>query len=302
VDLIKGQCKERSNFLRTVQAFSLIDVILVFVAVSLLVYEWFAVTGNRSIWLFCTVAFAVCVLCNVITWATYAGYFRRTSFCVDGTPSWQQEGWKLDWAFGVRIIEIPFLILLTVLSILNLSGGKGRTMLNRVALLTGVFLLLLTIITTSSRGWMRQTGAPSKQMLEQGPWDGCVCTQNYFNQCDVARSRMRGAEVFSVLSIVGAFALIALLLDEAPTFKALNIQRVVCGLNFVFILITIALFTENVNAIMCGQDAATDSQRLHWAYGIECAGFILQAILFLILMALPVEARKEAASEPVPSS
>jgi len=112
---------------------------------------------------------------------------------------------------------------------------------------------------------------------------------------------MRGIETFSVVSIVIAFVLTVRLLGGSPTRSALNINRLLAALGFGAILISMALFAEYATTVMCGNAAATDSQKFHWAFGLQVVAFISQILLFVLLMATPVvadEPKKVVTSEP----
>jgi hypothetical protein len=300
-DLKDGACDKRKSYLRSVEAFSLIAVGLEFLASGIAISEWFVAPGSRFLWLVITIFYVGAVIANIITWTTYAGYYKKSSLCTSGEQSWSSQGWQLSWAFGIRLIELGFVVLMVIFSVMSLAKGSAeRTTFNKLVIATGLFLLLLTIITTGGRGWMRQRGgAPVHEAYEQGLWDGCLCRQNYYQDCQLAKRRMRGIEVFSVVSIVVEFVLVVRLLAGSPTRTALNINRALTALGFAAILISMSVFAEYATTVMCGSPAATDTQRFHWAFGIEVVAFICQTLLFVLLMATPVvEEPKKVVTEP----
>lgn len=285
------------------QAFSLIAVSAEAIAIAVLLAEWFVSRGSRFLWLLAVASFAGAAAANIVTWTTYSAYYRKTDFCSDNEPSLKEGDWDLNWAFGIRLVELGFLALLAILAVINMGrGAHDRNALNTATLLIALVVLLMTIITTSGRGWIKNTNDSSVD-AEAGLWNVCQCRQNYHLDCDKAKKRMRAIETFSVVSIVVQFVLVYLLLRGTPTLRTLNLQRIIAALNFGAMLITMAIFAEYATTVMCGQPRITDTQRFHWAFAIETVAFIAQTLLFVFLMAMPVVPEEEKKStEPAPSA
>jgi len=291
-------CQTRNDYVRTVAAFSLIEVCAEGLAVALLLAEWFVSRGARSVWVFILVFYAAATAANIVTWTTYSSYYRRKGFCSENEPNFKDNNYDLSWGFGVRLLEFGGLILITILAFVNLGkGSKDRSGLLFATVFIALFLLHIGILTTSGRGWMHQDVPDDSFDTEVGLFDSCQCVQNFDLSCSKAKKRTEGAQTFSVVSIVFQFILVLLLLRGSATLFLLNVQRLLTALNFGAILITLCVFAEYASAVQCGQQAITESQKFHWAFGIEAASLILQAFLFVFLVAMPV-VPEEKSSEP----
>jgi hypothetical protein len=284
----------------------LIAAVTEFLAVVGLIYEHLYSRGNPNVSNGVLFMFVLALVSNVITWTVFAGFFRKNSLCTSGASSFADSHFKLSWGYALRLVELAFIVVAAVFAFLN-KGKADRTALHTVGLLVAIFLMMMTILSTSGRGWMwsKYTGV-REYNIEVGLWDACECREHFNNPCRSARGRVQTTEAFSVVAIVLQFAFIALLCKgETSTSTDLLVQRVVAALSTAAQIIVIIIFTEYAKTEYCDGFAYTNAQRLHWAYGISCVGLIVNVIAFIIHLTIrtsPTEPKKvvtETANEPV---
>jgi len=300
----RGACTRSNNYINTVKAFSVIAAVAEFLAVFGLIYEFFYSRGNANVYNGVLLMFVLAIAANIVSWTTFAGFFRRDNLCIDGQESFADNKFKLSWGYALRLVELGVLVVAALLTFMN-KGKAERHALHTVALLVAIFLLMLTILSTSGRGWMwtKYTGA-REYNGEVGLWDSCQCREQFNNPCRSARGRVQTTEVFSVVAIFFQFVFIVLLCKaDASTSFDLTLQRVAAVLSTIAQVIVIVVFSEYAKTSYCDGFAITDAQRLHWAYGISCVGLIVEVIAIIVhftIRAHPVEAKKptEVANEP----
>jgi hypothetical protein len=301
VDNERDNCQKNNQFFRVVQGFSLIAVIAEFLALFALAYEYFIARGTRNVFAAAAGLLGLALIANIISWTTFAAFFRKGDICEENAPSFSNQDFKLQWGFGVRLIELGLIAVALVFAVINMGKGVDRTILHKVGILVLLFLLMCTILTSSGRGWMqkRSTGQPEHN-IEVGLWDTCLCRQMYNLPCIEARRHVYVSEVFSVAAIFTQFFLAFAVLYGAATKMHLNFQRFAAILGWIAQVIVIISYTEFAKTEFCGASDILDGQRLHWAYGISCVALIFQtAIVFALLFASPVEEPKpEGKTEP----
>lgn len=281
-DSISQGCARSDKYLRVVQGFSVIAALCEWIAVMVLAKEYLVHRGENKLFTIALVLYAIATVSNLITWATFGAYYRKNDLCTSGQKSFHFFDVKLNWAYGVRLCEFGLLVVLVALTALTRGKGADRTAVHYAIYLIAAFVLMLTVLTTSGRGWMHKSDTGVfEQTQEYGLWDNCLCQQQYNNNCIDARRRITVVEVFSVVSIIFTFVLIALLIKGAVCQATQAFQRVFALLGLIASIIVVVVFTQYTKDSYAGCGAALfDTQNLHWAYGAACAGLILQALVF----------------------
>jgi len=284
-----------------VQGFSIISALCEWIAVFILAKEFLICRGNRHHFNAALMLFGLAIVANLITWATFGSYYRKNDLCSVGQKSFHDSDVSLSWAYGIRLIEFGVLALLLVLVFLTAGKGADRTPIHVAIYLLAVFLLMLTLLTTSGRGWMRKvdTGV-FEEIKEWGLFDNCICQQQANNNCIEARRLITVVEVFSVVSIVFTFVLIKLLVKGACAQVVLVFQRIFSGLALGANLVVLITFTRYAQNTFdgCGSPLFS-TMALHWAYGAICAALILQTLVFFGLLTTGVENCEEHAQKEI---
>jgi len=292
--MLTGQCMLNDTYLRVVEGFSIIAALCEWFVVFILAHEFLVRRGSKHHFTSVLVLCGLAVAANIITWATFASYFRKDDICQSGEQSWKQAGFHLSWGFGVRLIELGMLLVLLVLVALVSSRGEERSALHFFAYFVACVLLMSTLLTTSGRGWLWKTNTGvTNSNDEVGLWDECQCQEMFHDSCNDKRQRIRTVEVFSVVSIVGTGLL---LLALAKGTQSVVAQRVISALAIIASIIVVTTFSEYVKNSYCDTDPIFNTQALHWAYGAACAGLIFQALVFFGLFTVHPE--PEAKEEP----
>jgi cytochrome c biogenesis protein CcdA len=294
-----NKCRSYSQSVNAVYGFSVIAVILEFIALLALTVEHYSQRGSRTLFLVALITLGLAVAANIITWATWAAFFRRNDMCTTGTVSYKDQGYHLEWGFGVRLVELGFLVVAIILTALN-NGKAERSTLHTAAYLIVLFLFMLTVLTTSGRGWMEKRNTPTHEWHEEwGLVDACNCQQQYNNPCTEARRVVYVAEVFSVVAIFFQFLLLWFNLSGATSLVHLRFQQFSAVIGWIAQVIVIITFAEYAQDKWCNNTFILSAQRLHWAFGISCAALIIQTAIVALLGSSSVEAEpKKAASEP----
>jgi len=305
-DLLWNNCKANDTYLRVVQGFSIIAALCEWFAVFILAREHHCARGCKNHFTGALGLYVLAVVANIISWATYAAYFRKQDICSSNQLSIKELGFHLSWGFGVRLIETGLLLLLLVLVGVLSSKGSDRTILHLLAYFVALTVLVCTLLTTSGRGWAWQTHTNEPNVNnELGLFDGCQCIEQFSLSCTDAKERVRTFEVFSVVSIFFTAILLLKLSRGTECARTLTLSRVVSGLGWIANCIVLVTFTEYVKGSWCNADPIYNAQSLHWAYGAIVAALIIQTLVFLGLFTVSAtecpkeEEKKEvAATEP----
>jgi hypothetical protein len=271
-----GNCKKENNYWRTLQAFAVMGIIPVYFACIVMGLQIFNhPNGNKGLFGLTAILIIVAVVFNIVTWATAVGVFKKDNMCIQGQLSYHDLGWKLDWAFGIHLLEFGFLLIALVCAavLAGRSEGAGAP-LNAATFIILLFCLLCATFAVANRGWMEMEQA-NHVYREIGLFDVCSCIKSGDQACSDRRRMQRAQQAFAVVSIFFYFVGLCVL-TKGPALKA--VQGLLFGIGGVCSLLLMAIFAAFFNQSYCGSKI-DQGFKLHWAFGLQIVVIVLAFVV-----------------------
>jgi len=260
------QCPEQKRLVRGAQGFSLIALGCEFIAVIVFAFLYANIgsTKTRPV----GIVFAwLGTIALILTWTMWAGTFN-VSRC-NGIKI--KDIGDLHWSFGLRVAESVIWIIAAVL--LSISASRSQQF-NKAALFIAVAVFIVTVATTTGRGWTIGQGETAEVSL----WEYCNCTRSNSFDCFPERRFFRSWQGMATLGVVLQFVILTFVIFEIPAI----VQAIFGFITVVCILVTFTVFAWWYNKDFCGQPSANKNFTLYWPYGLNCIAFILQVVNFVV--------------------
>jgi hypothetical protein len=276
-----GTCNKYKEMMRTVEAFAVASVIVELFVVLLLWQD--PRNESKMIGKIIAVLAFLAGAFLIITWAIYAATYEKT-LCGEKV----RDSARLNWAFGIKVAESGAWIILTILLCLQ---GFGTLKRNRTYFLVAFVILALGIVTTTSRGWIKerpQLTAGTDLKFEGGVWEICTCVQVDDLPCSQRRNLLRTSEAFHIISIVLGSGLLVVLFGWIPATPN-YVSVVLAFLTWFAQLITwisiAAFFAQKI----CGAKLKTaTSYKLHWGFGLHVA---ISGIMIIVIVIVAIRSK-----------
>lgn len=271
-------CTKYKQYINAVEAFAIASVILELFVVILLWKD----PRNASNMISKTIA-VLAVLAGIfliITWAIYAASYEKT-LCNQK----MRDQTRLNWAFGIKVAESAIWIILTIALCAQSARKLNR---NRTYFLVAFVVLMLGVLTTTSRGWMKERPAltaGTDAKFESGLWELCSCTPVDDIPCAQRRNLLRTSEAFHIISIVLGSGLLVVIFGWIPATPH-YVSVVLAFLTWFAQIITWISIAAFYSQKICGQKLkSATSLKLHWGFGLHVAisGIMIIVIIFVIL-------------------
>jgi hypothetical protein len=279
VDIVDASpCNERDRKQNAAKAFSVIAAGFEFF--SVLVLLWYPI-GKRG--RFIVAAFTFLAACSLIITIALWGDLFNNRMCGEKI---EDDIFHLDWAYGIRIAEFVFTLILLVAVIIRPHGY--------LLVFFAILILYLTVFTTTSRGWAARKVYVDKSIAnpkgasetwEYGLWDYCQCQRAGVIQCDQIRRLLRASEAFEIIATAFAIVLTAFVV-KAPKVPRVA-AAVVAWFLFIFQILPWIFIAAVWNQKYCGSKVKdTPGFNLSWAFGIQVAlsGVMIITAIFITIM------------------
>jgi hypothetical protein len=266
-------CSKNENLFRATAGFSVIGVGSQFIAIVTFILIWTRATTTRPrlVGLF----FAwLAVIALILSWTIFAGNFNQ-KYC---GAKLKFLG-DLHWAFGLRVGEsILWLIVAILFTLHNSRPVERQRNFLRVALFLAVFVFIISIATTTGRGWVIEDDHGVNRQFSV--WEACNCTKTKHFKCFEERRLFRAQEAFAVISVGTTALLFWFVLFSLP--RVLHV--ILAFLSFASILITWVVFSQWFAEGHCGQPKPSTFFQYYWPFGLNVCAFIIQVINFVITL------------------
>jgi hypothetical protein len=201
---------------------------------------------------------------SVISWyATFAN-----NHC--GDPSFQSHGASLGWPFFVRCVEcagmLGFVLYITSLFPKTNRGPPS------IPLVSVVFALMLTCVTTFLRGWM------VNGEMSYSPWSACVCGESCSNVSTMMSLALGCGAVATLIGFITVFFMSLRAVDnEGMTLK---VASATSAATVVFQVLVVVGFYLAYNG-GCGSSLADEGFQLFWPSNFAVAALCTQIAFFV---------------------
>jgi len=263
-------CSERERKTNAARSFSIIAAAFEFFAVVVLLWYPSGSDGKILIAIFSFLA----AISLIITIAAWGNLFHENMCNVK-----LRNDYHLDWAYGIRIVEFVFVVVLAIVALVK-PRGPGLVVF-------GILILYLTVFTTTSRGWAswkNHLNGAEAVTQEFGLFDYCACQRvgvSYqFCRQDIRLSR--AAEAFEIIAVALSLVLTAVVVMSGPRLLAAPLAWFVFICQILVWIFMAAIWNERYCHIKI---KSTPTAKLAWAFGLQVAlsGLMIPTAILITL-------------------